>query len=373
MAAKRVLFCAESVYQLFNAVTLRMTVCADSACDLILSNLTVWEEDMIARLENSGVFGMVLRPLTRETERRFWDTDDKSRYRAVEDLSLFFDGGKPPIDPVYEELFCPIDHIYWKMLYHYHVTNGKMPKIFMYDEGVRAYTMNLPATDNKPYLTGKYANATFVSAIEAYYLYQPDLYAVDTYSYELRKLPNPAQYPEIREKLIEIYGYEKMPDEPYIYLEDFFFADRFNTNDFLLFEQVAKAVGKENIIVKRHPRDAFDRFEPLGYKTVTRSVVPWEIQLLANDLRSKVLISVSSTSILTPYIIFDSDMHVISLEKMFRGENRTHADAGFKKFFNGLKNKINENAVHFHSPASFEEFTEVLRYIRLTQRSANDV
>ena len=97
-------------------------------------------------------------------------------------------------------------------------------------------------------------------------------------------------------------------------------------------------------------------------------MVPWEIQLISNDLYSKVLISVSSTSILTPYIIFNSDMHVISLEKMFRGENPTHADAGFNKFFNTLKSKVNKTEVRFHSPSSIDELEHVLRYIKLIQR-----
>lgn len=369
---KNILFCAESVYQLFNCITLRMTVCEDAACDLILSNLTQWEDDMLERLESAEVFRNIIRPRTRETEYRFWDMSMEEKHAAVEDPMLFFMDGKPPVLPIYEEIFTPIDHLFWKMLYRYHYVNGVKVSICMYDEGVRAYTMDLPKTDVKPYLKGNYTKAPFVSAIQAYYLYQPDLYTVKNFKYELRKLPNPMEYSNVREKLITIYGYEEMPEEPYIYLEDFFFADRCNTNDFELFEQVVDIVGKDNIVVKRHPRDDYDRFTPNGYKTVGRSVVPWEIQLLANDLRSKVLISVSSTSILTPYIIFQSDMHVVSLEKMFVGENPTHADAGFTTLMNRLRNQVNENTVRFHNPTSVDELKHVLRYITLCQRSEDN-
>lgn len=363
MTNERVLFCAESVYQLFNAIILRMTERKEQECDIVLSNATAWQEDMIARLRETGVFGKVFMPDTHTVEHRFWDLDLEMKIKAVDDPSLFFDS--IPFQPIYGELFCPIDHMYWKMIYRYEVVNGLQPTIMMYDEGVRAYTMDLPATDRKRYLNGGYKAAPFIDAVKAYYLYQPEVYSVTGYSYELRQLPNPAENPEVKSVLLKVYGYEQMPQEPYIYLEDFFFADSYITNDFDLFKCVAGLVGKENIIVKRHPRDKFDRFEPLGYKTVGKAVVPWEIQLLANDLRSKVLISVSSTSILTPYIIFNSNMHVISLEKMFIGENPTHKDAAFNAFFAKLKAKINEQNVRFHTPSSVDELTETIRYISL--------
>lgn len=361
MMSERVLFCAESVYQLFNSITLRMTEKREQECDIVLSSATTWQEDMILRLKESGIFGKVYMPDTRTVEHRFWDLDLEMKINAVDDPSLFFD--TVPFQPIYSELFCPIDHMYWKMIYRYEIVNGLQPTITMYDEGVRAYTMDLPATDRKKYLNGRYTAAPFIDAVKAYYLYQPEVYSVKNYAYELRQIPNPAESSEVKEALCNVFGYEQMPAEPYIYLEDFFFADSYITNDFELFKQVADIVDKENIIVKRHPRDKFDRFSPLGYKTVENSVVPWEIQLLANDLSSKVLISVSSTSILTPYIIFNSDMHVISLEKMFIGENPTHKDAAFNQFFATLKAKINEQNVRFHTPSSADELTEVIRYI----------
>ncbi len=372
MEAMRILFCAESVYQLFNAITLRMTECAECDCDIILSTITVWNEDMLERLEKTGVFGQIIRPATRDTESRFWELELEEKLAVLDQPEVFFLDGQAPIQPVYDAIFCPIDHVFWKMLYYFQTVCGHSPRIFMYDEGVRAYTMELPKTDQKPYLEHeKYQEAPFVAAIEAYYLYQPDLYAVKDYEYELRTLPNPAEYPEVKRTLLEVYSSDEPIEEPFIYLEDFFFADRCISNDFALFEQVAALVGKENLLVKRHPRDDYNRFEAFGYKTMENSVVPWEIQLLANDLSHKVLVSVSSTSILTPYIIFDADMHVISLEKMFIGENPTHADRAFDSFFTNLKNKINMNGVRFHTPANEDELERTLKYIAMLQQESN--
>lgn len=365
MRKKQVLFCAESVYQLFNAIILRMTEQQEADCDLLLSNITDWNEEMILRLKASGVFRHVTIPDIHTVEYRFWDMSLEEKLEAVKNPDLFFVDGLP-LELTYSVLFFPIDHIYWKMLYWYEAIHGLQPKIMMYDEGVRAYTIDLPKTDQKNYLNcPQYQSAPFHKAVDTYYLYQPELYAICNHPYRLRQIPNPAEIPEVKEKLLDIYGHESMPEEPYIYLEDFFFADAFVTNDWALFTQVAELVGQKNIIVKRHPRDKYDRFTPFGYKTVGQAVVPWEIQLLCNDLRHKVLISVSSTSILTPFIIFNSDMHVISLEKMFIGDNPTHKDVAFGSFFNSIKAKINEESVRFHTPSSMEELREVLRYIQM--------
>lgn len=362
---KQVLFCAESVYQLFNAITLRMTECAECCCTLVLSDLTLWSEDMLARLEKTGLFLHILRPATREAEGRFRDLAPEEKLAAVEDPTLFFPEGAAPIEPMFDTIFCPIDHIYWKMLYRLHTVNGSPAKVCLFDEGVRAYTIDLPSTDDKPWFQGSYAQAPFIRAVEAYYLYQPDLYAVKGHSYQLRQLANPMKHPQVRSTLLEVFGSDAPLQEPFIYLEDFFFQDRCISNDFALFEQVAALVGRENIIVKRHPRGDVDRFGPCGYKTMERSVVPWEIQLLANDLRRKVLVSVSSTAILTPFIIFRSDMHVISLEKMFAGINPAHTDAAFAAFFADVTRQVNRYEVHYHTPSSVEELRQVLTYISL--------
>ncbi len=367
---KTVLFCAESVYQLFNVITLRMTVCNECACDLILSNLTDWEEDLLKRLQDEELFGQIVRPNTRETEHSFWDKDEEERIKVLNNPVSFFEGSESPIELKYDEMFVPIDHIYWKMLYYYQMLNHVNTKVIMYDEGVRTYIMDVRQTDDRTFFkNSNYASFVFSAAVEEYYVYQPSLYAVKEYKYELKQMPNPMEYSEVRDTLLRVYGQEELPKEPYIYLEDVFFTDRFVTNDFDLFEEIAEFVGKENIIVKRHPRDDYDRFSVLGYKTIERSVVPWEIQLLANDMFAKVLISVSSTAMLTPYLIFNSDMHVISLEKMCIGDTNVRLDAKYGQFFNSMIKKANENEVHVHTPSTMEELKDVLRYIKLVQYS----
>lgn len=365
LGKKQILFGCESVYQLFNAIILRMTVCAENDCDIILSNITTWQKEMLQRLEEAKVFRKIFCPDTHSLEYDFWPLATEEKKKVYRNPVLFFHND-PPVEPVYDELFFSIDHLFWKMIYYYHIVSNKEPIINMYDEGVRAYTMELFNTENKFYSKEAYSQS-FPSAIKRYYLWQPALYAVPKYTYELLPIHLPEEDNSVKETLLQVFGYEKLPEEECIYLEDFFFADHYITNDFSLFRQVAEIVGRDNIIVKRHPRDQYDRFTANGYKTVANSVVPWEIQLLANDMNDKFLVSVSSTSILTPYMIFNSPIHVISLENMFFGDNPTHGDKAYNNFISSLKNKVNEKEIHIHAPHNADELLETIRYIRLKQ------
>lgn len=140
-----------------------------------------------------------------------------------------------------------------------------------------------------------------------------------------------------------------------------------------MFEQIAAIVGKDQIITKCHPRNKRNRFIEKGYATVQASVVPWEVQLLANNLNKKVFISVSSTSIFTPYMIFESDMHVISLENMFVGFNPTHADHAYTAFIGKLRDMVNKQEIHIHRPKTIQELKETLRYIRVVTNEGGSI
>ena len=185
--------------------------------------------------------------------------------------------GTAPIQQLYDEMFAALDAVAWKIIYHYQVINGKKPVLIQFDEGIRSYTMDFELSDKRSFYEGTYGENSYSKAIKAIYLYRPELYAVENRDYELYKISNPYEIDELRKLLIEIFGAEDIPAEKYIYFEDHFFTDRFTTNDFELFKEVARTVGSENIVVKTHPRDDYNRFEMHGYKTIGNTNVPWEI------------------------------------------------------------------------------------------------
>lgn len=362
----KVLFLVGSPYQLFNAIILRMTECAGDECDIILRPETEWDEDMITRLVDSQVFHEMITVDCVDNIVNFWYFDNEKQRELVDNPLMFF--GKAPVEPIYDKIFASVPHVAWKLIYRWHIVNGKKPEVCMFDEGLRAYTMDILKTDDAIYYKGEYGKSPFISGVTTFYLHQPECYSISGYKYELKEIADPNDYPEVKSKLVEIYGHDDLPDEPYIFIEDYYFGDRHMTNDLELFLMVADVVGKENIIVKRHPRCTVDRFTPLGFKTTENAKVPWELQLMTSDVSKKLLISVTSTAVLTPYIIFDSNVHVLSLKNLLVGQSLAHLDVGFETFFRKVTKKINKEEVFFHMPNSEEELLESVRYFTLVNK-----
>lgn len=67
-------------------------------------------------------------------------------------------------------------------------------------------------------------------------------------------------------------------------------------------------------MVKIHPRNPVNRFEKLGYKTNHNTAIPWEVIVMnTDDISDKVLITVASSCILNPIIVFGKEVHAFSL------------------------------------------------------------
>lgn len=120
------------------------------------------------------------------------------------------------------------------------------------------------------------------------------------------------------EELNNIFGYYDLEDEyreKYIVLASGYeeIAQLNNLKEILM--DLEKIVGKNNILIKMHPRVKNNIYSEYGYKTNKNISVPWEIIALNQDLSEKVVISTYSGSLYTPRILFDKKMTGISIIK----------------------------------------------------------
>lgn len=122
---------------------------------------------------------------------------------------------------------------------------------------------------------------------------------------------------QFRKIVNEVFQYDSFAseyDEKYIFFEESFFADGSEVNDVELMEKLAAKVGKENMMIKIHPRNPINRFKRLGYKTNINMSIPWEVIVMnAENLSDKILITVASSCILNPIIVFGKQIHAYSL------------------------------------------------------------
>lgn len=363
-SVRKVLFGCETVYQVFNSVILAQTEFSGDSCDAVLSNETPWRDGFVQSVRASGVFRNVETFDVKSRNERFGALSRREQRRVYGNPSEYF--AEAPLTEERHDILCfPIDHLHWVLHYHYCARRGDRPEVHLYDEGVRSYTMPIELAESQPYAEGVYPDDSFFRAIAVLHLHRPALYSNAIHPFCIKAIPRLDGNDGLRAAIFSIFGREEPPAERYIYLEDFFFADRCVSNDMTLFLQFAEIVGRENIRVKRHPRDDVSRYAPLGFKEYPVVTVPWEVQLLGGDYSEKVLVSVSSTALLTPVMIFDAPGHVVSLEKMFRGNNPTHSDAAFQVFMDKFRALANSGSVRFHTPESFGELRDVLLYLNV--------
>lgn len=78
--------------------------------------------------------------------------------------------------------------------------------------------------------------------------------------------------------------------------------------EFEIINKIAKKVGKENILIKKHPRDSRLIYEENGFDVDRNSYIPWEALQFNIDLTGKTLLTVNSGAIVATGLLFGSDV-----------------------------------------------------------------
>lgn len=132
-----------------------------------------------------------------------------------------------------------------------------------------------------------------------------------------------------KEKLVEIlnYIYDYKPhkhvyENKIIFFEESYSTDGGSDNAVEFIQKLITWYRKEQIVIKRHPRDVEDRFTDMGIQTVEPYSIPWEVFLLNGDCRNCVLLSANSGSVYLAKLwdFTDETLSCIMLAKILKYE-----------------------------------------------------
>lgn len=153
--------------------------------------------------------------------------------------------------------------------------------------------------------------------------FQPELLHINLCFETERMIPeNFTLSLEQQNEINRIFSYEfpkiNLERKKIIFFEECFAFDQNNNNDLILLDKIAKIAGKENIIIKRHPRSEHDRFTELGYNILANITYPWEIFALNNAKNNNLIFIAYSSGALLNYLFFTkSKLKSIMLYKAF--------------------------------------------------------
>ena len=197
---------------------------------------------------------------------------------------------------------------------------------------------------------------------------------VDMYSFESEcclfdKSHNIIHIPKIKkDNLYTISLYNKVFDysiksisfaKKFIFFEESYFADGIDINDVELVLKIADLVGKENLMVKLHPRNPVDRFTKLGIKTIGQSGIPWEVIVMNHDFSNNIFITIASGSILSPRIVFGDNIPTFMLYNCINTLPPILKQKNFQSFIEKFRDKYGKS--DFYIPDNFDDFKNIIR------------
>ena len=130
-------------------------------------------------------------------------------------------------------------------------------------------------------------------------------------------------------RINRIFGYGFLKDDynkRVIFFEESYSADGKTVDDVDLLEEIAKVVGKDNIIVKIHPRNPTNRFSEHGFVTNTNTSIPWEVILINGDFSKSIFVTMASNAAMNPYFLFGKTTPAFLLFKCSKTPDAMYKD-----------------------------------------------
>lgn len=171
-----------------------------------------------------------------------------------------------------------------------------------------------------------------VSNTRKYMCFYPELLGTSP----LMKNMERKDYPHIRipfltsnkdflEKLNTVFDYDPSANsfpQKYIYFATSSDIDGNPVGETELIIKISELVGKDNLLVKVHPRDGRDVFERAGLTVSRNSALPWEVIQLNYDFTKHVFISLSSGSTLNITAMKNENIPVFMLFPLVAGKDK---------------------------------------------------
>ena len=351
------LIIVNSVFQLLNAINLKLTLCQDEEYDIMLTDHTLVLKEYIDNLEKSELFANVIYIENYEALKEFnqFNFDKKKEIFTNPNTSLkrliTFNFDK------YEALYVSNFDMFTRLIFNSHPNLN----IYIMEDGSSTYFINYATIESNNNSIPDYNN--IFAAIKGIYLYLDDMMLYDV-NYPIIKLP------PINRKQKDIYNkifnYKKQVLPKYIFLEQSYVADNKVNNDLEFIRSAFRNVGFNNLIVKDHPRNPYSRSFMHGYSRRFDCSAPFELILLNEDIEDKVLVTVNSTAALTPKFMFDSNVKIVFIYKAITGQTIWTNQAQYDKFIDKFIDKYNIG--NMFTPETFYAYELLLKQMKKGNR-----
>lgn len=354
----QVVIIVNSSFNLILAVQLSQTLLKGKEVDIVLSDLSDNLREIYERKDLEKIFRRVYLVEYSKYVQRVYNII-RPKY-SLKDMI-----GEEPI--CYDEVFFWNPDWFFYNLFKYYKTRRWSYKLHLYGDAMSAYILDSPDGHRKEKGIYRGRLGKVLNRIDKYgyhyekveyldydyYIFKPEMFINKTKRTLVR-------IPDLEDRntisiLNQVFNYSPTKiEQKYIYLDtarDGYIEEK----DVLeVICSVGHVVGRENVIIKAHPR--VDKIVYTNLKiAVLKDEIPWELYWMNEQLEDKVIVCTLTSAAILPYILFNKQVQIISATKLVPN---THPN--YKMLYK-LYEKTNQTTNKVKIVESFEELEQELK------------
>lgn len=335
---------------------MRLQGLIEDETDLVISDHTPSLHSYRRGLEQSGLFCRIFYVQSLQYVKKFWRVPQDKQAEAFSELSRTASQHAGIDYRQYEALFTANFNPYINGIY----AQNRHLKICFYEDGASVCAVDWRVSFQQ------YKNIPgffdIFDHVVGLYINSPELMCVDL-EWPVIQLPKiQKEDGEVRKCYNQIFSYDGNFYFPsFLFVEQSFPADNVINNDLEFIKTTSELVGYENFLVKTHPRNLVNRSVELGYSRKNTCVLPFELLLLNGNLEDTVFITVSSTSLISPWVLFGEKPKTILLYKAITGGINIPAIDRYEEYLDRFAQKYGCRSLMI--PKSMNEYKKLLNVL----------
>lgn len=357
-------FVCTTPFQVMSAISLVLT--NNEIADICVDFKFEGYNDFLARLAKRNIFRKII-DINSIPEIKFYRKETNSFFKSLKLIKLFTNIQKIG-EKIFENKANSLIYVYAScdcfaanLLRAYLGACKEKYDIIYFDDGEGSYD-NFPKRKSllKKFFFHIFSIKSMINTTVKKYLYAPFVYnTIQKDNHIILQMPLINSLPKIFNEIKYIFNIENVVciKQRYIYL-DIIANDVLPSNEI---ENYRLLISKLNDIcgdfcLKRHPRD--NSKIDTNIEVYKDKIASFEAICMSSEMSNKVLITLSSTAVFTPKLLFNQEPYVILLYKLFNVKIASDKDRDL--FYNGLI-KLYNNPNKIIIPSSREELFSIIK------------
>lgn len=332
---KRLIIC-DTLYQIILAIQMKLTIFNKDEVDIVISDHSTGTKEISSRLNAMGLFHNVQ---YQENKKILYPN---SKIKSLIYMLYYgvFGFASLKVKHYDEIIFYGLDINLYRIYNQYNKEKYKV-KWSRFEEGLFSYetdfsfgkTVKMVEKINE--MLGK---NVISKMIDTYYCFFPE-FKKNRYGWGFVQIPTLEKtIDDLRPILQQVFDYKEFNiREKYIYFASSSDIDGRPYGESELVIHLSEILGKDNLIVKKHPRDNRDIYKTKNIHELDGVGIPWEVFQLCTNMEGKVLLTIDSGSFISITATYPQNITGLFLFDLIKCNQET-----FQNRASNIRNMLND-------------------------------